>query len=98
MNNDPLDDLLRAAAQEPPLPKGFRSEVWTRIAYAEQRYLASWCHWALASLVRPLPAALSVAATVVIGAWLGLASMPTAADAQFSYAESISPFLHQDSP
>ncbi|GAA5483980.1 hypothetical protein [Haloferula sargassicola] len=98
MNNDPLDDLLRAAAQEPPLSEGFRSEVWTRIAYAEQRSVASWFHRALASLVRPLPAALTVAATVVIGAWLGLASTPTAEDAQLSYAESISPFSQEHTP
>lgn len=98
MNTHEIDELLRSASQEPPLPASFRSEVWTRIAHAEQRSFAAWMSRALIVFTRPVPAVASVMATVLIGAWLGFATAPPAKDSQLSYAESISPFLQEHAP
>ena len=97
-NTHEIDELLRGAAEQPTLPASFRSEVWTRIAHAEQRSVAAWLSRALAAFARPVPAFASVIATVLVGAWLGLATAPPAKDAQLSYAESISPFLQELAP
>ncbi len=98
MNDDQLDQLLRDSADDAGLPGHFRSEVWRRIAVAEERSLAGrWRHF-LALLVRPVPATASVVFTVLAGVFLGAASVQPPQDAQQSYAESISPFLNHGEP
>lgn len=98
MNDNELDDLLRASAQDPPLPQGFRSEVWTRIASIEDWSFATLGQKLLESLVRPVPAVIGVVGTLVLGIVLGLASPSSSDDAGMKYAESISPFLRQHTP
>lgn len=98
MNTHEIDELLRSAAQDLPIPTSFRSEVWTRIAHAEQRSFAARLNRVLAAFTRPVPAVASVIATVLVGAWLGLSTAPPVKDARLSYAESISPFLQENAP
>ena len=98
MNAREIDELLRSAAPEPPLPAGFRCEVWSRIAHADQRSLAARFGRVAALFTRPVPAFASVAVTVLVSAWLGLATAPPAKSARLSYVESISPFLQQHTP
>lgn len=93
-----IDELLKSVPTGPPLPSNFRSETWTRIAHAEQRSFAATVGRLLAALARPIPAAASMAATVLIGAAVGLATAPPVKDAQLRYVESISPFLREHTP
>ena len=102
MNDGDFDQFLREAEPELPIPGGFRSEVWSRIAQAEaasvkNRWQVLLSHL-LASFVRPLPATATIAATILLGGWLGSASVPPPADAKLSYAETISPFLNAGTP
>lgn len=97
-NSQEIDDMLRASAEEPPLPTNFRSEVWTRIALAEQRSLAVLARRALAALTRPAPSVACLVATALVGVATGLATAPPVKDAQLSYAESVSPFLQERTP
>lgn len=98
MNDNELDQLLRDSAVDPGLPSHFRSEVWTRIAIADERSFAGRWRRFLASLVRPVPATASVVVTVLAGVWLGAASVQEPKEAKLSYAESISPFLNHGKP
>jgi len=98
MNSQDIDKLLKASAHEPALPTSFRSELWTRIAYAEQRSFGAKLSRVLAFFTRPAPAVASVIATVLIGVSLGFATTQPTKDARISYAESISPFLQEKAP
>lgn len=102
MKDDNFDQFLRETEPELPMPGGFGSEVWSRIALAEATSVKS--RWQLllsqllASFVRPLPAAATIAATILLGGWLGSASVAQPEDAKLSYAETISPFRHFGTP
>lgn len=98
MNDSELDDLLRASAQDPPLPQGFRSEVWTRIASIEDSSFAILGRRLMEFVVRPVPAVIGVVGTLALGIVLGLASPSISDDDGMKYAESISPFLREHTP
>lgn len=102
MTDAELDQLLKTSQPAPNIPRDFRSEVWSRIALAEAATVKSRWHslllQLLAALTRPLPATATIAATILLGAWLGSASAPQPGDAKVSYAETISPFRHFDTP
>lgn len=97
-HNHEIDALLRSAAEEKPLPASFRSEVWTRIAYAEQRSFVACLGKLFAAITRPVPAVASVTMMAIIGAWLGFATAPGGKDPSLSYAVSVSPFLQEHAP
>lgn len=102
MTDNDFDLFLREAEPGLTMPNGFRSEVWSRIALAEAASVKS--RWQailsqlLASFVRPLPATATIAATILLGGWLGSSSVPQPEDAKLGYAETISPFLHTPRP
>jgi hypothetical protein len=98
MNDNELDQLLRDSADDAGLPARFRPEVWTRIAIADERSFAGWLRRFVASLVQPVPATASVVASVLVGVWLGTATVQTPKEPKLSYAESISPFLGHGEP
>ena len=94
-----LDDLLRSAKVEVPLPGTFQAEVWRRIAVAQEATfsarLAQWTESVFGALVRPAWAAAAVAVMASTGAWLGLKGPgDTSTDGRVAYVQSVSPFAH----
>lgn len=102
MTDAELDQLLKNSEPASNIQRNFRSEVWSRIALADAATVKN--RWRLllpqllAALTRPLPATATIAGTILLGAWLGSASAPQPRDAKVSYAETISPFRHFDTP
>ncbi len=89
MNDSEFDDLLKTAGANVPLPQSFNQGVWHRI---ESRASAAP---PIASFPGyPWLAGLGVAATIVMGLWLGALSTSRPKDVKIAYAESISPFAH----
>lgn len=75
------------------MPDAFRSEVWNRIAAAEQRSPFAWFRTLVDGFIRPWNAVCGVTATVALGLLLGGLTTPRPTAAKTVYAESISPFL-----
>lgn len=96
MNDSEFDDLLRTARGADPLPASFRQGVWHRIesAAVDTPHGAAWLRAAASVLLRPWGAVASVTATVALGLWFGVASIPDRQETKVAYAESISPFAH----
>ena len=93
MKDTELDQLLRSAGASPPVPEDFQRAVWRRIEAREtEEQLAprvgvkTSFRWA--SLA-------AMAATIVLGAWLGFQSRPDGDQAKAEYVRSISPFVHR---
>ncbi len=98
MNDDQLHHLLRRTPAQVKLPASFGREVWARIE-AEASLTFRHCISRLAqslfaTLARPLPASLTIAAFIALGAWLGSwGQAENAAAAEMAYVESIHPLL-----
>lgn len=98
MNDDQLHHLLRRTPAQVKLPSSFGREVWARIE-AEASLTFRQCVSRLAqslfaTLARPLPASLTIAAFIALGAWLGACGqVENAAAAETAYVESIHPLL-----
>lgn len=94
MNDSELDDLLRSANRQIPLPSSFRQKVWYRIESAalnEPKHW-KWLESLFSVLARPFGAVAAVSALGVLGLWLGSAGMNDHGDSKLSYVESVSPF------
>ncbi len=98
MNDSDIDDLLRTARLETPLPDSFKQEVWNRIGTNKVEPLPGviWFQSFAAGLPRPWGAAAGIAATVTLGLWLGSSGIRDAKNAEVAYAMSISPFSKHD--
>jgi hypothetical protein len=90
MNDSEFDTLLRSAGSAPPVPEDLQRAVWRRIEARETTdhnlpkvRRASSSPWA---------ALAAMAATIILGAWLGLQSRPDGDQAKAEYVRSISPF------
>ncbi len=100
MNDDQIHRALRQAPARISLPGSFNREVWARIEAEASLTLASCLRdlgrVLFAWLARPVPATLTIALFLVIGAVLGEwgSVQPNAAANEMAYIESISPFLH----
>lgn len=98
MNDDELHRLLRQTPAQLNLPPSFEREVWARIE-AEASFTFSNCISRLAqtlfaALARPLPASLTIAALIALGAWLGgLGQAEQPEGDEMVYVESIHPLL-----
>jgi hypothetical protein len=98
MNDDQLHRVLRQVPAQVKLPASFGREVWARIeaeASLSFRHCISRLTQSLfAMLARPLPAGLTIAAFIALGAWLGgWGRAEHAAAAEMAYVESIHPLL-----
>ncbi len=96
MNNSEFDDFLKTARADLPLPASFKQGVWHRIegeALGVPSLVIGFQALA-ARLARPWGAAVGIAATVLLGLWLGIATSPNPKEAKSAYAMSISPFAH----
>lgn len=94
MKDDDLDNLLRSAGEEMPLPGSFNRKVWLRIESdaLEKPTLSAWLERHLSLLTKPYPATAAVLATVMLGLGLGARTAPQGQDLKTAYVESISPF------
>lgn len=92
MKDEDLDRILRTAKGDFPLASGFQRDVWSRIENARPTPTSWLAFWDL--LTRPLVTASGMAAMIALGLLLGAATAPEPEDAQISYFESISPFIH----
>lgn len=93
MKDSEFDQLLRSAGASPPVPGDFQRAVWRRIeARGNEEQFAprfggkAGFRWA--SLA-------AMAATIVLGAWLGFQSRPDGDQAKAEYVRSISPFVQR---
>lgn len=98
MNDDELHRVLRQTPAQVKLPASFGREVWARIeaeAFLTFRNCISRLAQSLfATLARPLPASLTIAVFIALGAWLGgWGQEEKAAAAEMAYVESIHPLL-----
>lgn len=98
MNDDQLHHLLRKTPAQVKLPASFCREVWARIeAEASLTFRACISRLAqslFALLARPLPASLTIASFIAMGALLGgWGQMENAEAAEMAYVESIHPLL-----
>jgi hypothetical protein len=93
MKDSELDQLLRTAGASPPVPGDFQGAVWRRIETRETEDPPA-PGFARAGILRwaSLPA---MAATIILGAWLGFQSRPDGDQAKAEYVRSISPFVHR---
>ena len=93
-----IDDLLRSAKVEVPLPGAFQSEVWRRIAVAQEATLAGRFSRALESflgaLTQPIAASAILLAMISGGLWAGSMGNEPVGDAKLAYVQSVSPFAH----
>ncbi|MBC8126066.1 MAG: hypothetical protein H8M99_02810 [Gloeobacteraceae cyanobacterium ES-bin-144] len=99
MNDTEFDNFLKSARTDLRLPASFKQRVWHRI---ESDSLASPAiiidiQKFSRKLDRPWSFAVGIAATVTLGLWLGIASVPEPKDGKVTYAMSISPFSHAKS-
>jgi|GEM_PF-623789 len=98
MNDDQLHHLLRRTPAQVKIPASFGREVWARIK-AEASLTFRTCLSRLtqplfALLARPLPAGLTIAAFIALGAWLGgWGQAENAEAAEMAYVESIHPLM-----
>lgn len=99
MNDDQLHRLLRANPARIRLKNSFNRTVWTRIEVGESGGCAAcvrrFCLALFTWLGRPLPAAMTVASSLALGAWLGNPqdSGGHQERGEISYIESINPLL-----
>ncbi len=96
MNDNELNDLLRAADPAPRETPEFRRSVWRRIEREVQPSFFDRINYLIKTIAHPMPAAVSISAMVAFGMWLGAASAPKTDDAMATYAESVSPFLQHE--
>ena len=93
-----FDNFLRPAKVEVPLRGAFQSEVWRRIAVAQETTLAGRFSRFLESfsgaLTQPVAAGAVLLAMISGGLWFGSMSGEPVRDAKLSYVQSISPFAH----
>lgn len=96
MNDSNFDDFLKNAKADVHLSASFKHGVWRRLENeeSEAHRVIVWFHAFAANFVRPWGAAAGVAATVVLGLWLGSASVPGTHGTKDAYTQSISPFDH----
>lgn len=98
MNDSELDQLLKAATADVPLPAGFQREVWSRIEAADARAWKPRINRAmerfLGFFALPPVAVATCTGMVLAGAWFGLQSKDAAPVDKLAYIESISPFAH----
>lgn len=98
MNDDQLHSLLRQTPAQVKLPASFVREVWARIE-AEAFLTFGNCLSRLTKtlfvmLARPLPASLTIAALIALGAWLGgLGQADQPEGDEMVYVQSIHPLL-----
>jgi hypothetical protein len=106
MNDDQLHRVLRQTPAQIKLPTLFGRSVWARIE-AEASFTFSACLHRLseslfATLARPLPASLTIAASIALGAWLGGWGQAEKEEAaQRGYIASIHPLMkssEEDTP
>jgi hypothetical protein len=97
MNDSQLDHLLKSCGSC-PVPPGFSSEVWTRIAAepdsvgwlsAGKQFLAE----TFARLAQPSGALAASAIFVIAGVLAGYGSRPEAQPPEMQYIRSVSPFI-----
>jgi hypothetical protein len=93
MNDSELNQLLRSAGTSPPVPGDFQRSVWRRIEARETGEqllprVGGRTNFRWASLA-------AMAATIVLGAWLGFQSRPDGDQAKAEYVRSISPFVQR---
>jgi hypothetical protein len=96
MNDSEFDHFLKTARADAPLPASFKQGVWHRIeceALGVPPLVIGFQNFA-ARLARPWGATFGIAATVLFGVWLGIATSPDPKDTKSAYAMSISPFFH----
>lgn len=93
-----FDTLLRTAQVEVPLRGAFQSEVWRRIAVAQEITMAGrftrHLELFVGALTRPMAAAVVLLAMISGGLWVGSLKSGQGKDAKLSYVQSISPFAH----
>jgi hypothetical protein len=87
MNDSQFDTFLKAAKGDEPLPRTFTQGVWHRIESA-----SVIPHPSSRTFGKPWLPALGMAASVILGLWLGARTIPEPDDMTTSYAISISPF------
>jgi hypothetical protein len=94
MNDHQFDEFLRTAKNECPLPSSFRQGVWSRIESAPAECGVGGAKWKRLFNVfsQPWGAAAGLAATILLGLWLGAVSAPTPVNAERAYVQSVSPF------
>ena len=95
--NDPaLDDILRTAKVEVPLPGAFQSEVWRLIAVRHQASIAvrfsSWMEKVFGWFGGPVPATATLLFMISAGIWFGSNGSEPGDDGKFAYVRSVSPF------
>lgn len=95
--NDPaLDDFLRTAQVNVPLPEAFQADVWRRIAVRHQASIpvrfSSWMEKFFGSLVGPVPATATLLFMISAGIWFGSTGSEPGDDGKFAYVRSVSPF------
>ena len=98
MNDDQLHHLLRRTPAQVKLPASFGREVWARIeaeaSLTFRNCISRLAQSLFATLARPLPASLTIAAFIALGAWLGgWGQAKNAAAAEMAYVQSIHPLL-----
>ena len=98
MNDDELHRALRQTPAQVKLPASFGREVWARIEAGPpvtfRDCISRLAQSLFATLARPLPAALTIAACIALGALLGgVGQTENAEAAEMAYVESIHPLL-----
>ncbi|MDZ4405548.1 MAG: hypothetical protein U1A53_23000 [Prosthecobacter sp.] len=98
MNDDELHRVLRQTPAQIKLPDSFGREVWSRIeveaSLTFRACISRLAQSLFATLARPLPAALTIAASIALGALLGgWGQVENAEAAEMAYVESIHPLL-----
>ena len=93
-----FDELLRSAEVEVPLPGAFQSEVWRRIATAQESTFKERCSRAIEGLfgfmAQPVAASAMVLTMIGAGLWLGSVGEEPLRDGKLTYVQSVSPFAH----
>jgi len=98
MNDSDFDDFLHSARADVPLPGSFKQGVWHRIQCEDldsSPRVIGFQAFAV-TLVRPWGAVAGIAATMALGLWLGIATVPEPKDGKVAYAKSISPFAQTE--
>ena len=95
--NDPaLDDFLRTAQVNVPLPDAFQTEVWRRIAVRHQASIvvrfSSCMEKVFGWLGGPVPATATLLFMISAGIWFGSKASEPGDDGKFAYVRSVSPF------
>jgi hypothetical protein len=97
MTDTELEGLLRQSKPTVKMPPTFQTEVWRRIAMAEEASLwsrvARWLEMPLGWAAKPLGAVALCALTVGGGLLLGGREKSRRPDGRVAYLESVSPFV-----